>query len=61
GKTTNNDSNKNSFVKLLGLDESINQANILSNKCLEDLEQFDEKLKNNLYHLLKEYFFRHKI
>ncbi len=40
GKTTNNDASKNSFINLLGLDESINSANTLAKKCEKSLNSF---------------------
>lgn len=61
GKTTNNDTFKNSFVNLLGLEEAIRQADDLANSCKNELNDFDEKLKSNLTLLLDSYFFRHKI
>lgn len=61
GKTTNNDTFKNSFVNLLGLQEAIKQADDLANSCKNELNDFDEKLKFNLTLLLDSYFFRHKI
>ncbi|MCF6309799.1 MAG: polyprenyl synthetase family protein [Sulfurimonas sp.] len=60
GKLTNNDEDKNSFVTILGLDESINQANILADELLAELELFDEALKNELSPLLSKYINRHK-
>lgn len=60
GKTTHNDTNKNSFVNLLGLQESIQSANILAGKCEKALNSFDENTKNNLEKLLSKYLHRHK-
>ena len=59
GKTTSNDGAKNSFVNLLGLDGAIKSADKLSLKCQQDLESFDENLKNNLQYILSKYFNRH--
>lgn len=61
GKTTQNDSSKNSFVNLLGLKEAQNSANKLSLKCIATLNSFDENLKNSLEELLLQYINRHKI
>ena len=52
GKTTANDSNKNSFVNLLGLDEAINNANTLATKCENTLKSFDENLSKQLNTIL---------
>ena len=60
GKTTHNDSSKNSFVNLLGLDGSIKSADDLALKCLETLNTFDSNLKESLEQLLLEYINRHK-
>lgn len=60
GKLTNNDENKNSFVTVLGLDEAMSQANTLAQELLEELNGFDESLKNELSPLLTQYINRHK-
>ncbi len=60
GKTTNNDSNKNSFVNLIGLEGSIKSADDLAIKCEETLNSFDENIKNNLEQILNKYLYRHK-
>jgi len=60
GKLTNNDEDKNSFVTLIGLDESIKEANILADELLNDINSFDEKLKKSLSELLTTYINRHR-
>jgi len=60
GKLTNNDENKNSFVTILGLSETLKEANALADELLNQLESFDEKLKSELSPLLVEYINRHK-
>ena len=60
GKLTNNDEDKNSYVTLIGLDESIKEANILADELLSDLNSFDEKLKKSLSELLTTYINRHR-
>ena len=60
GKTTHNDESKNSFVNLLGLEGSIDSANKLANKCEDNLNEFNEDLKNSLKELLSKYLYRHK-
>jgi len=60
GKLTNNDENKNSFVTILGLDESLKQANELSNELNKELHSFDENLQSELSPLLTQYINRHK-
>ena len=60
GKTTQNDSNKNSFVNLLGLDGAVKSANELALKCTNTLNTFDLNLKESLEELLLKYINRHK-
>ncbi|RXJ96826.1 geranyl transferase [Arcobacter sp. AHV-9/2010] len=60
GKTTQNDSLKNSFVNLLGLKEAMNSADKLANKCLQKLNNFDKNLQDSLLELLTNYINRHK-
>ncbi|HUH42393.1 MAG TPA: polyprenyl synthetase family protein [Sulfurimonas sp.] len=60
GKLTNNDEQKNSFVTILGLDEALKEANTLALTLLQEIESFDEKLKNEFSKLLTHYINRHK-
>ena len=60
GKTTQNDSFKNSFVNLLGLKEAMNSADKLADKCLQNLNNFDKNLRDSLLELLTNYINRHK-
>ena len=60
GKLTNNDEDKNSFVTILGLEESMKQANELADELTAQMENFDEKLQNQLSELLTKYINRHK-
>ncbi|PNV84071.1 MAG: geranyl transferase [Sulfurimonas sp.] len=60
GKLTNNDESKNSFVTLLGLNEALQEANELSKTLAQEMDGFDEKLKNELFPLLVHYINRHK-
>jgi farnesyl diphosphate synthase len=60
GKTTQNDSNKNSFVNLLGLDGAVKSADELALKCTNTLSTFDLNLKESLEELLLKYINRHK-
>ncbi|QOG12963.1 polyprenyl synthetase family protein [Arcobacter sp. FWKO B] len=61
GKTTNNDTFKNSFVNLLGLETAILKADELASVCKNEIQNFDEKLQYNLTTLLKEFLYRHKV
>jgi len=60
GKTTNNDEAKNSFVTLLGLKKSIEEANTLASKLTLQMESFDENLQRELSPTLTHYINRHK-
>ncbi|HEO98421.1 MAG: polyprenyl synthetase family protein [Campylobacterales bacterium] len=60
GKTTGNDSDKNSFVNLLGLEESIKEADNLAKDLQRRFESFDEKLQTALNPLMEQYLYRHK-
>jgi len=60
GKLTNNDADKNSFVTILGLDESMKQANELADALTQEMSSFDENLQSKLSSLLTKYINRHK-
>ncbi|MCW8838142.1 MAG: polyprenyl synthetase family protein [Thiovulaceae bacterium] len=60
GKLTNNDEDKNSFVTLIGLEESLKEANVLADELEDELNNFDENLKESLSSLLTKYINRHR-
>ena len=60
GKTTNNDEEKNSFVTLLGLERSMQEANTLAAEIQEQLTSFDESLQRRLSPILTTYINRHR-
>ena len=60
GKLTGNDEDKNSFVTILGLEESMKQANDLADELTQEMDSFDESLQSNLSPLLTKYINRHK-
>ena len=60
GKLTNNDEDKNSFVTILGLDESMKQANEIADELTLEMDNFDENLQEELAPLLTRYINRHK-
>ncbi|DAB31025.1 MAG TPA: geranyl transferase [Sulfurimonas sp. UBA12504] len=60
GKLTNNDETKNSFVTILGLDEAMQEANLLADTLLHELHSLDENLQSELSPLLTQYINRHK-
>jgi farnesyl diphosphate synthase len=60
GKTTNNDSDKNSFVNLLTLDGAIKEADELAKDLDDRFKSFDTKLQSALDALMQKYLYRHK-
>ncbi len=60
GKPTNLDSNKNSFINILGLKESLEYANNLAAQLEGEFSKLDEPLKRALEDLMKQYLYRHK-
>ncbi len=60
GKPTKNDSQKNSFTNLLGLEDAIKRADGLSKKLSKKFEKFDDNLQLALSSLMKKYLNRHK-
>ena len=60
GKPTGNDGDKNSFINLLGLDKSIEEADALAKDLQRRFETFDEKLQQALRPLITKYLYRHQ-
>jgi len=60
GKTTGNDGDKNSFVNLLGLEKTVEEADTLAKDLQRRFENFDEKLQLALTPLMNRYLYRHK-
>jgi len=60
GKDTKNDTDKNSFVNLLGLNGALKEADELAGKLENDLNNFDENLQKELKKILSKYLYRHK-
>ncbi|PHR59578.1 MAG: geranyl transferase [Arcobacter sp.] len=60
GKTSQNDGDKNSFVKLLGLEGTMAEADKLAEELNEQLKGFDTRLYNELSPILSKYLARHK-
>ncbi len=59
GKTTGNDGNKNSFVTLLGLEQTVQEADVLAKALQRRFEDFDAKLQTALQPLMQQYLNRH--
>jgi len=60
GKTTGNDGDKNSFVNLLGLEQTVEEADVLAKDLQRRFETFDTKLQEALNPLITKYLHRHK-
>jgi len=56
GKTTGNDSHKNSFVNLLGIEGAKNEKEILISQLEVELKKLDENLAKTLQQIIKDYF-----
>jgi farnesyl diphosphate synthase len=60
GKITGNDGEKNSFINLVGLEESIAQADTLAAELETQFHAFDERLQDALEPLIHTYLYRHR-
>jgi len=60
GKITGNDGDKNSFVNLLGLAKSIEEADALAKDLQKRFESFEVKLQTALQPLISKYLYRHQ-
>ncbi len=60
GKTTGNDSDKNSFVNLLGLEAAVSEADTLAKDLQRRFESFDETMQSALRPLMEQYLYRHQ-
>ena len=60
GKTTGNDGDKNSFVNLIGLEKSIEEAENMAKDLEERFNSFDEVLQNGLRDIVQKYLYRHR-
>ena len=60
GKTTGNDVDKNSFVNLMGLENSIEEAERLAENLNQRFNGFDDVLQNGLREIIEKYLYRHR-
>jgi farnesyl diphosphate synthase len=60
GKTTGNDEAKNSFVNLLGLEKTIEEAESLAKDLEQKFSTFDKVLQDGLSVVVKKYLYRHR-
>lgn len=55
GKPTGNDTNKNTFIKLLGLEKSLEKKELLVKEILNLSKSFNTNFQENLHELIKKY------
>ena len=60
GKTTGNDGDKNSFVNLIGLEKTVEEAEILAKDLEERFDHFDNILQDGLRDIVLKYLYRHR-
>ena len=60
GKTTGNDEDKNSFINLIGLEKTVEEAETLAKHLEHEFTQFDEVLQNGLKDIVTKYLYRHR-
>ncbi len=60
GKTTGNDENKNSFINIMGLENSIKEAETIANDLEERFKLLDKPLQKALNPIVKKYLYRHR-
>jgi len=60
GKPTSFDGDKNSFIALIGLENSMEYADNLAQKIKGRFERFEEPLQEALSQLIEAYLYRHK-
>jgi farnesyl diphosphate synthase len=60
GKPTGNDGDKNSFINLIGLEKTIEEAETLAQHLEAEFEKFDDVLQNGLRDIVNKYLYRHR-
>jgi len=60
GKPTGNDGDKNSFINLIGLEKSIEEAEVLADKLQSIFALFDVTLQKALRPIMEKYLYRHR-
>ena len=60
GKTTGNDEAKNSFVNLIGLEKTIEEAEFLARDLEKRFNYFDKVLQEGLGDIILKYLYRHR-
>lgn len=60
GKPTGNDGDKNSFINLIGLEKSIEEAELLAHELQTLFDLFDKNLQKALRPIVENYLYRHR-
>ena len=60
GKTTGNDGDKNSFINIIGLNKSIEEAELLADNLQVRFKSFDKPLQEALNPIIEKYLYRHR-
>ena len=60
GKTTGNDADKNSFINLIGLEKTVQEAEALAKHLENEFSKFDDVLQDGLKDIINKYLYRHK-
>jgi len=60
GKPTGNDGDKNSFINLIGLEKSVEEAETLANELESKFGSFDKQLQKALSPIMDKYLYRHR-
>ena len=60
GKTTGNDGDKNSFINLIGLEKTIEEAETLAKHLEDEFAKFDDVLQEGLSTIVNKYLYRHR-
>jgi len=60
GKTTGNDGDKNSFINLIGLEKTVEEAETLAKHLEAEFAKFDNVLQDSLNDIVNKYLYRHR-
>jgi farnesyl diphosphate synthase len=60
GKTTSNDGDKNSFVTLMGLEKTVEEAELLALDLENRFNALDKQLQDGLKEIVQKYLYRHR-
>ena len=60
GKPTGNDGDKNSFINLIGLEQTVEEADALADELQSKFDLFETKLQKALHPIIDKYLYRHR-